>query len=116
MHAAGCWPSSMWSGTTNLSASSALGRQRRKREKSMNPEKLKSRLAKARPMTTITLRIPQDEVDSLKAIAPHNGYAGLPAWRMAYICEGLRKDEAGHLSGPVARRAEALKKRGVDPK
>jgi len=82
----------------------------------MIPEKLKSRLAKDRPMTSITLRIPQDVVESLKAIAPHKGYSGYQALLKAYISEGLRKDEAVHLFGPAARLAEALKKRGVDPK
>jgi hypothetical protein len=88
----------------------------KKRMKSTIPQKLKSRLAKDRPMTTITLRIPQDVVDSLKAIAPHKGYSGYQALLKAYISEGLRKDEAVHLYGPAARLAEALKKRGVDPK
>jgi len=82
----------------------------------MIPEKLKSRLAKDRPMTSITLRIPQDVVESLKAIAPHKGYSGYQALLKAYISEGLRKDEAVHFFGPAARLAEALKKRGVDPK
>ena len=37
---------------------------------------LKKRLAKDRPVTSITLRIPVDVVDSLKAIAPHKGFSG----------------------------------------
>jgi hypothetical protein len=34
----------------------------------------------------------------------------------AYVGDGLRRDEAVYLYGPAARLAEALKKRGVDPK
>ena len=39
----------------------------------MLTDQLKKRLVKGRPMTTITLRIPVDVVDSLKEIAPHKG-------------------------------------------
>lgn len=38
------------------------------------PERLKTRLAKDRPMATITLRISVDVVESLKEIAPHKGF------------------------------------------
>jgi len=37
---------------------------------------LKARLSKNRPMTSITLRIPVDVVESIKAIAPKRGFAG----------------------------------------
>ncbi len=42
----------------------------------MIPEHLKKRLAKDRPMTSITLRIPVDVVESLKEIAPLKGFSG----------------------------------------
>ena len=35
---------------------------------------LKQRLRKERPMTTVTLRMPQDVVDDLKRIAPRLGH------------------------------------------
>ena len=57
-------------------------------------ETLKKRLDKDRPVTSITLRIPVDVVESLKAIAPHKGYAGYQTLLKAYISEGLRRDEA----------------------
>jgi hypothetical protein len=82
----------------------------------MIPEKLKTRLAKDRPMTSITLRVPRDVIESLKAIAPHKGFSGYQALLKAYVGDGLRRDEAVYLYGPAARLAEALKKRGVDPK
>lgn len=80
----------------------------------MIPEKLKTRLAKDRPMTSITVRVPVDVVESLKAIAPHKGMSGYQALLKAYISEGLRRDETVYVFGPAARLAEALKKRGVD--
>ncbi len=79
----------------------------------MIPNRLKTRLRKDRPMTSITLRIPADVVESLKTIAPHKGFSGYQALLKAYISEGLRRDEAVHLFGPAARLVEALKKRGV---
>lgn len=82
----------------------------------MIPERLKKRLKKNRPMTSITLRIPQDVVESLKSITPHKGFTGYQALLKAYISEGLRRDEALHVFGPAARLAEALKKRGVSAK
>lgn len=82
----------------------------------MIPECLKVRLQKNRPMISITLRIPEDVVESLKNIAPHKGFMGYQALLKAYISEGLRRDEALHVFGPTARLAEALKKRGVSAK
>ncbi len=76
-------------------------------------EALKKRLDKDRPTTSITLRIPVDVVDSLKAIAPHKGYAGYQTLLKAYISEGLRRDEAMYASEAIQKLARALKKRGV---
>ena len=53
---------------------------------------LRRRLAKDRPMTSITLRIPVDVVDSLKTIAPLRGMAGYQSLLKLYISEGLRRD------------------------
>lgn len=79
-------------------------------------EKLKKRMVRDRPVTSITLRIPVDVVDSLKAIAPHKGYAGYQTLLKSYISEGLRRDEALYISDVVERLARALKKRGVSGK
>lgn len=77
---------------------------------------LKKRLAKDRPVTSITLRIPVDVVDSLKAIAPHKGFSGYQTLLKSYISEGLRRDEEIHADDLVERLARALKKRGVSDK
>ena len=79
----------------------------------MIPDKLKNRLIKDRPMVSVTLRMPQDVVDSLKTLAPLKGLCGYQALLKAYVSEGLRRDEATHLLVPAARLAEALRKRGV---
>lgn len=79
----------------------------------MLTDRLKQRLAKDRPMTSITLRIPVDVVDSLKAIAPLKGFAGYQTLLKAYISEGLRQDEAVYTNNQTARLIEALKRHGV---
>src|SRR3546814_16595044 len=75
---------------------------------------LKTRLAKDRAMTSITLRIPNDVVESLKTLAPLKGLSGYQALLKLYVSEGLRRDEAAPLFGPAARLAEALRRRGVE--
>lgn len=79
----------------------------------MIPETLKARLKKDRAMTSITLRMPVDVVESLKTIAPLKGMSGYQALLKAYVSEGLRRDEALHVFSPSARLVEALRKRGV---
>ena len=79
----------------------------------MLTDTLKARLAKDRATTSITLRIPVDVVDSLKALAPHKGYGGYQTLLKAYISEGLRRDEAMLQAETAERLVRALRKRGV---
>jgi len=80
----------------------------------MLSDRLKTRLATERPMTSITLRIPVDVVDSMKAIAPQRGLSGYQTLLKLYLSEGLRRDEAQFAaSSKQARLIEALKKHGV---
>jgi hypothetical protein len=57
-------------------------------------KQLKMRLKKDRPSTTITMRIPADIVDSLRALAPMRGFTAYQTLLKSYISEGLRRDEA----------------------
>ena len=66
-------------------------------------------------MTSITLRVPADVVEDLKAMAPQLGFAGYQPLIRAYISEGMRRDEKRLYFTPVKRMAEALKARGIDP-
>jgi len=61
-------------------------------------ERLRKRLKKDRPTTTITMRIPVDVVESLKAFAPNRGVSGYQTLLKSYISEGLRRDEAVYES------------------
>ena len=75
-------------------------------------ERLKSRLVKDSPMTAITLRIPVDVLESLKAIAPQRGFAGDQTLLKLYLSEGLRRDQATFTSGQTDRLLDALKSMG----
>jgi hypothetical protein len=79
----------------------------------MISDTLKNRLTKDRPMTSITLRIPADVVESMRAIAPYKGFSGYQALLKSYISEGLRRDEAQFSVSKEARLIAALKKLGV---
>ena len=79
----------------------------------MLTERLKKRLVKDRPQTTVTIRIPIDVVDAMKEIAPRKGFSGYQTLLKSYVSEGLRRDEAMLSLGKEARLIEALKKRGV---
>lgn len=76
-------------------------------------ETLKARLSKNRPMTSITLRIPVDVVDSMKTIAPKRGFAGYQTLLKAYLSEDLRHDEAKYSSNAQTRLIEALRRHGI---
>lgn len=77
------------------------------------PNTIQARLSKDRAMTSITLRIPQDVLDSLKVIAPKRGLAGYQTLLKSYISEGLRRDEAQFLFDPSTRLMEKLRQCGV---
>lgn len=79
----------------------------------MLSDRLKTRLQKDRPMTSITIRMPVDAIESMKAIAPLKGFNGYQALLKAYVSEGLRRDEAQYLANTEARLIDALKRRGV---
>ena len=79
----------------------------------MISDTLKNRLTKDRPMTSITLRIPVDVVESMKTIAPFKGFSGYQALLKSYISEGLRRDEAQFTFSKEAKLIAALKKLGV---
>ncbi|HMN15590.1 MAG TPA: hypothetical protein PKD55_25010, partial [Bellilinea sp.] len=58
----------------------------------MKINKLKERLTKDRPMTMVSIRMPEDVVDDLKRVAPMLGFSGYQALMKAYIGQGLRAD------------------------
>jgi uncharacterized DUF497 family protein len=77
-------------------------------------ERMRKRLRKDRPMTTISLRVPEDVIEDLKEIAPTLGFSGYQPLMKAYIGQGLRKDleRLDHSQAQVL--TESLRKRGLD--
>lgn len=79
----------------------------------MKMETVKKRLARNRPMISVTLRMPEDVVDDLKRIAPLRGFTGYQALMRAYVGAGLREDLDRFEQSDVARLIEKLRERGV---
>jgi hypothetical protein len=81
----------------------------------MKINKLTQRLQKDRPMTMVSIRIPEDVVEDLKRVAPMLGFSGYQALIKAYIGQGLRAD-LERLEGGIEISAliESLRKKGVE--
>jgi len=80
----------------------------------MKINKLSQRLQKDRPMTMVSIRIPDDVIDDLKRVAPMLGFSGYQALIKAYIGQSLRLD-IERLEGSVelSTLIESLRKKGV---
>ena len=76
-------------------------------------ERLKQRMRKDRPMTVISMRIPEDVIEDLKEIAPTLGFSGYQPLMRAYIGQGLRKDLARLENSAEQRLTESLRRHGV---
>lgn len=76
-------------------------------------QRMKRRLRRDRPMTTISMRIPEDVIEDLKDIAPKFGFSGYQPLIRAYIGQGLRKDLARLERPELAGLEENLRRHGV---
>ena len=79
----------------------------------MKIEALKVRLDRNRPMTSITIRMPEDVVEDLKRVAPLLGFSGYQPLIRAYIGQGLRVDLERFQSETITALIASLKRRGV---
>ncbi|QBQ56239.1 hypothetical protein [Nitrosococcus wardiae] len=79
----------------------------------MKIEQLKKRLDRNRPMTMVTLRIPEDVVEDLKRVAPLLGFSGYQPLIRAYIGQGLREDLERLENETVSALVASLRRRGV---
>ena len=80
----------------------------------MKINKLAKRLQKDRPMTMVSIRIPDDVIDDLKRVAPMLGFSGYQALIKAYVGQGLRIDLERLESGiEISVLIESLRKKGV---
>ena len=79
----------------------------------MKIEALKQRLDRNRPMSSVTIRIPEDVIEDLKRIAPLLGFSGYQPLIRAYIGQGLRVDLERFESNTMTTLVASLKRRGV---
>lgn len=81
-------------------------------------DRLRNRLTTDRPMTSISLRIPEDVIEDLKEVAPSLGFSGYQPLIRVYIGQGLRRDLARleKERSEVEALTQSLRNRGVDEK
>lgn len=79
----------------------------------MKMSTIKQRLARNRPMVSVTLRMPEDVVADLKRIAPLKGFSGYQALLRAYVGAGLREDLERYEGSTLARLLDKLRESGV---
>lgn len=76
-------------------------------------ERIRRRLVKDRPMTTISIRLPEDVIDDLKEIAPMLGFSGYQPLIRSYIGQGLRRDLEKLSGSQVALLTDSLREQGI---
>ncbi len=76
-------------------------------------ERILRRLRKDRPMTTISIRVPEDVIEDLKKVAPELGFSGYQPLIRAYVGQGLRKDLARLERDSAEALTASLRRRGV---
>ena len=80
----------------------------------MKASDLKKRLQKGRPMSPVTIRMPNDVVYDLKHIAPQLGFSGYQPLIRHYIGQGMRADLERINDSAVQNLVESLRRHGVD--
>jgi hypothetical protein len=76
-------------------------------------ERMWERMRTPRVMTSISLRIPENVIETLKEIAPMLGFSGYQTLIKAYISQGLRRDLERLEGSQVALLTESLRRQGV---
>jgi hypothetical protein len=76
-------------------------------------ERMWERMRTPRVMTSISLRIPESAIETLKEIAPMLGFSGYQPLVKAYISQGLRRDLERLEGSQVALLTESLRRQGV---
>ena len=79
----------------------------------MKPEALKKRLDRNRPMTSVTIRMPEDVVEELRHLAPQLGFSGYQPLIRAYVGQGMREDLKRLHSDRLTAVIASLRRRGV---
>ena len=79
----------------------------------MKVEALKQRLDRNRPMSSVTIRIPEDVIEDLKRVAPLLSFSGYQPLIRAYIGQGLRVDLERFENDTLTAVVASLKRHGI---
>ncbi len=80
----------------------------------MKIDKLKQRLQKDRPVTSITIKVPEDVIDDLTKVALHLGFTDHNALVRAYVGQGLRADLVRIEATPeIVNLVSSLRRQGI---
>lgn len=79
----------------------------------MKPAYIDARKNPDRPMTTISMRLPEDVIDELKRVAPMLGVNGYQPLIRFYIGKGLRESLMSLHGSQWERLADVLHRRGM---
>jgi hypothetical protein len=77
-------------------------------------DRIKRNMKPDKPMTLISLRLPDHVIEDLKEVAPSLGFGGYQALIRAYISNGLRKhlaEREARGSSPMACQSRPSRKR-----
>jgi hypothetical protein len=84
------------------------------KENAMKPAYIEARKNPDRPMTTISMRLPEDVIDDLKRIAPMLGMNGYQPLIRFYIGKGMRESLTELHGSQWEKLADILRQRGMD--
>ncbi|MBX3707366.1 MAG: hypothetical protein KF911_12115 [Pseudomonadales bacterium] len=79
----------------------------------MKVEKLRMGLERNRPMTSVTIRMPEDVVEDLEQLAPTLGFSGYQPLIRAYVGQGMRHDMKRLEKDRMAVLIDSLRRNGV---
>ena len=82
----------------------------------MKADALRKRLDRNRPMTAVTLRMPEDVLEDLKKLAPMLGFSGYQPLIRAYVGQGMRSDLKRLEKDRISALVESLRRHGVSEK
>jgi len=74
---------------------------------------IKRRLAKGRPMVSVTLRMPEDVIADMKRIAPLKGFSGYQTLMRSYAGAGIREDLERFEGSAIGKLIERLRESSV---
>ena len=74
---------------------------------------IKRRLAKDRPMVSVTLRMPEDVITDMKRIAPLKGFSGYQTLMRSYVGAAIGEDLERFESSAIGKLIERLRESGV---